>query len=86
MGPLAYVRRVHAMQHMIADAVSRIRTGGARMGNQGFFFEPTVLTDVPDEGVEEASRSPYGLAAYAGFGADAIEDYLNTKLVTQANA
>ena len=24
-----------------------LRTGGKRIGNQGYFFEPTVLTDVP---------------------------------------
>jgi succinate-semialdehyde dehydrogenase / glutarate-semialdehyde dehydrogenase len=155
MGPLANIRRVNAMEAMVADAVSRggkVRTGGHRIGNQGFFFEPTVLTDVPksalvmneepfgpiapisrfasfDEAVEEANRLPYGLAAYAytssgktaaaigsalesgmvsinhhglalpevpfggvkdsGYGseggAEAIEAYLNTKFVTQAN-
>lgn len=156
MGPLANIRRVHALEELIADAVAlgaTIRTGGARVGNQGFFFEPTVLTDAPkharimneepfgpvapispfshfDEAVEEANRLPYGLAAYAytrsastaarigsalesgmvsinhhglalpelpfggvkdsGFGteggADALDDYLNAKLVTQAIA
>ncbi|HCX16586.1 MAG TPA: NAD-dependent succinate-semialdehyde dehydrogenase, partial [Afipia sp.] len=50
MGPLANHRRIEAMEALIADATSRggrIRAGGKRIGNEGFFFEPTVLTDVP---------------------------------------
>ena len=50
MGPLANDRRVAAMESFIADAVqkgAKIATGGQRRGNKGFFFEPTVLTDVP---------------------------------------
>ena len=27
---------------------ARLDTGGRRIGNEGFFFEPTVLSDVPD--------------------------------------
>jgi succinate-semialdehyde dehydrogenase/glutarate-semialdehyde dehydrogenase len=40
------------MEGFIADAVARgakLRTGGRRIGNTGYFFEPTVLTDVPDD-------------------------------------
>ncbi|MEQ1433070.1 aldehyde dehydrogenase family protein, partial [Salmonella enterica] len=50
MGPLANMRRVEAMEGFVADAVEKgatVRTGGKRIGNEGFFFEPTVLTDVP---------------------------------------
>lgn len=50
MGPLANPRRVDAMEALVADAVAKganIRTGGKRIGNEGFFFEPTVMTDVP---------------------------------------
>ncbi len=155
MGALANSRRIDAMESMIADAVQKggkVRTGGKRVGNKGYFFEPTVLTDVSkdakimkeepfgpiaifspfstlDEAVAEANRLPYGLAAYAytrsavnadalsgriesgmisinhhglalpeipfggikdsGYGSEggteAMEGYLNTKLVTQAN-
>ena len=52
MGPLANPRRVDAMLNLVADAVgkgAKLRTGGARIGNKGNFFEPTVLTDVPME-------------------------------------
>src|SRR5918911_2671802 len=49
MGPLAHARRVEAMEALIADAKAKgatLRTGGDRIGNQGFFFEPTVVTDL----------------------------------------
>ncbi|MHC2459859.1 succinate-semialdehyde dehydrogenase/glutarate-semialdehyde dehydrogenase [Rhizobium leguminosarum] len=50
MGPLANARRMSVAGAMIADATSRgarIATGGNRIGNRGYFFEPTVLADVP---------------------------------------
>jgi succinate-semialdehyde dehydrogenase / glutarate-semialdehyde dehydrogenase len=50
MGPLAHARRVEAMDAFVADAASKgakIETGGKRIGNTGFFFEPTVMTEVP---------------------------------------
>ena len=28
---------------------AKVATGGKRIGNKGYFFEPTVLTDVPDD-------------------------------------
>ena len=154
MGPLANGRRVEAMEAIVDDALShgaRLATGGARIGNRGNFFQPTVLADVPTEAramndepfgpvalisrfgsyedvVREANRLPYGLAAYAytasaatvsalsrdiesgmlsinhhglalpelpfggikdsGYGSEggleAIENYLNTRLVTHA--
>ncbi|MGO9758432.1 MAG: NAD-dependent succinate-semialdehyde dehydrogenase [Roseiarcus sp.] len=153
MGPLAHLRRVEAMEAFVADALAQgadLRTGGKRIGNKGFFFEPTVVADVPtrarimneepfgplaiinrfedyEEAVAEANRLDYGLAAYAytksartmarlcdavesgmmsinhlglalpeipfggikdsGFGseggAEALEAFFNTKLVTQ---
>jgi succinate-semialdehyde dehydrogenase/glutarate-semialdehyde dehydrogenase len=52
MGPLANTRRIEAMERLVADARDRggnIRTGGIRRGNAGFFFEPTVVTDIPDD-------------------------------------
>ena len=50
MGPLANPRRVDAMERLSADALDRgakLRLGGSRIGNGGFFYEPTVFTDVP---------------------------------------
>ncbi|GLS36674.1 hypothetical protein GCM10010869_22650 [Mesorhizobium tianshanense] len=50
MGPLANDRRIPALEELIADAIAqgaRLTTGGRRIGNEGWFFEPTVLADVP---------------------------------------
>ncbi|MCR5884097.1 NAD-dependent succinate-semialdehyde dehydrogenase [Rhizobacter sp. J219] len=50
MGPLANSRRVEAMQQFVDDAVAKgakVALGGKRGAGAGYFFEPTVLTDVP---------------------------------------
>ena len=62
MGPLAHARRVEAMEGFIADAVQHgatLRTGGKRIGNKGYFFEPTILTDVPTE-ARVMNEEPFG--------------------------
>jgi succinate-semialdehyde dehydrogenase/glutarate-semialdehyde dehydrogenase len=46
----------------VADAKSagaELRTGGNRIGNQGYFFEPTVFTDVPLE-ARIMNEEPFG--------------------------
>jgi succinate-semialdehyde dehydrogenase/glutarate-semialdehyde dehydrogenase len=50
MGPMANPRRPEAIQMFIEDAVkagAKVRAGGKRIGNQGFFHEPTIITDAP---------------------------------------
>ncbi len=50
MGPLAHARRVVYMEELVADAVTvgaRLVSGGARPDRTGFFFPPTILSDVP---------------------------------------
>jgi succinate-semialdehyde dehydrogenase / glutarate-semialdehyde dehydrogenase len=62
MGPMANARRIDAMEGFVADAKSRggkIATGGARRGNQGYFYEPTVITDVPDDS-KVMTQEPFG--------------------------
>ncbi len=62
MGPLANPRRVEAMAEFVADARdrgARVTAGGGRIGNQGFFWEPTVLTDVPDDAMVMV-KEPFG--------------------------
>lgn len=62
MGPLANPRRVDAMETFVADAKShggKVRTGGNRIGNAGFFFEPTVMTDVP-KSARIMNEEPFG--------------------------
>src|SRR2546427_6845739 len=52
MGPMANARRIEAMETFVNDARSRggtVVTGGKRHSNQGFFYEPTIVTDVPDD-------------------------------------
>lgn len=91
IGALANARRLDAMECFVADACARgatVVTGGKRVGNRGFFFQPTVLTDVDgdadamtneifgpvtpvvrfsdfDDVVRRANAVPQGLAAYA---------------------
>ena len=65
MGPLANPRRVNAIEAFIADAQdkgAKVATGGKRIGNQGNFFEPTVLTDVP-ENARIMNEEPFGPVA-----------------------
>jgi succinate-semialdehyde dehydrogenase/glutarate-semialdehyde dehydrogenase len=52
MGPLANPRRLDAMESIMQDSKTRggkVAAGGSRNGNQGFFFQPTVITDLPDD-------------------------------------
>jgi succinate-semialdehyde dehydrogenase/glutarate-semialdehyde dehydrogenase len=65
MGPLANPRRLDAMESFVNDAKDRggkIVTGGSRHGNQGFFFQPTVITDVPDDS-KIMTQEPFGPVA-----------------------
>ena len=62
LGPLANSRRIDAMDGFVADAKARggkIVTGGKRRGNQGYFYEPTVITDVPDDS-KIMTQEPFG--------------------------
>ena len=50
MGPMANPRRPEAMDRLIGDAVSRgatLHTGGERIGNAGYFYAPSVLSEIP---------------------------------------
>lgn len=52
MGPLANERRLRSVERLVDDAVSRgaqVLTGGSRVNGPGFFFAPTVLTEVPSD-------------------------------------
>ena len=62
MGPMANARRIDTMEGFVADAKNRggkIATGGKRRGNQGFYYEPTVITDVPDDS-KVMTQEPFG--------------------------
>jgi succinate-semialdehyde dehydrogenase / glutarate-semialdehyde dehydrogenase len=65
MGPMANARRIDTMDSFVSDAKHRggkIATGGNRRGNQGYFFEPTVITDVPDD-AKIMTDEPFGPVA-----------------------
>lgn len=50
MGPMANPRRPDAMERLIGDATARganLLSGGGRIGNRGFFYQPSVLSDIP---------------------------------------
>ena len=65
MGPMANPRRIAAMEAFIGDAVQKgatLKTGGHRIGNNGNYFEPTVLTDVPMDS-RIMNEEPFGPVA-----------------------
>ncbi len=62
MGPVANDRRLAAMVEMVADARTsgaEVTTGGNRIGSTGYFFEPTVLANVPDD-ARVMQEEPFG--------------------------
>jgi len=50
LGPMRNEQEIRHLQEQMKQAVSnggRIATGGIRLVGKGFFYEPTILTDVP---------------------------------------
>ncbi len=70
MGPLAHDRRVPWVEGLVADARQKgaeVHTGGERIGNKGYFYQPTVLTGVGKE-ARMMNEEPFGpLAMIAPF-------------------
>jgi succinate-semialdehyde dehydrogenase/glutarate-semialdehyde dehydrogenase len=78
MGPLANPRRPAAVGALVQDAIAkgaRVGSGGGTGNGDGFFYRPTVLSDVPLE-ADIMSQEPFGPVAlirpFATFD-DAIE-------------
>jgi succinate-semialdehyde dehydrogenase/glutarate-semialdehyde dehydrogenase len=64
MGPLANTRRPEAVGALVEDAKAKgakVLAGGSR-GDSGFFFEPTLLADVPLN-AEIMNNEPFGPVA-----------------------
>ncbi len=62
MGPVANERRLAAMSALVNDATecgADLMTGGHRIGSTGYFFEPTVLANVPDH-ARVMQEEPFG--------------------------
>lgn len=79
MGALANDRRVAAMEGLVQDAKAQggtIATGGNRIGNKGYFFEPTVITDI-SKSAQAMNDEPFGplalISPFAKFD-DAMEE------------
>jgi succinate-semialdehyde dehydrogenase/glutarate-semialdehyde dehydrogenase len=52
MGPLVHDRRIPWVEGLMADARQKggeVRTGGERIGNKGYFYQPTVVTNLPKD-------------------------------------
>jgi succinate-semialdehyde dehydrogenase/glutarate-semialdehyde dehydrogenase len=65
MGPLANARRVETISELVDDAVqkgAKVAHGAKRAGNRGYFYEPTVLVDVPGD-ARIMSEEPFGPVA-----------------------
>ena len=75
MGPLASERRPPVMAQLVEEAVgrgARLTTGGRQPDRRGYFFEPTVLADLPDDAAV-MREEPFGpVSAIARF--DNLED------------
>jgi succinate-semialdehyde dehydrogenase/glutarate-semialdehyde dehydrogenase len=62
MGPMANARRPEAMDRLIGDAKAKgatLHTGGERIGNQGFFYAPSVLSEIPLD-ADVMNEEPFG--------------------------
>lgn len=65
MGPLANARRLEAVDRLVRNAVdvgAKVEAGGHRIGNQGYFYSPTVLSSVP-QNAEVLRSEPFGPVA-----------------------
>ena len=65
MGPLVAERRLAVMERFVGDARERgaeVVTGGERVGNQGYFYAPTVLKDVSEDALI-MNEEPFGPVA-----------------------
>jgi succinate-semialdehyde dehydrogenase / glutarate-semialdehyde dehydrogenase len=73
MGPMANPRRPDAIEAMIGDAVAKgakLHAGGERIGNQGYFYSPSVISDVPLDATM-MNEEPFGpLAIMNRFGGE----------------
>jgi succinate-semialdehyde dehydrogenase/glutarate-semialdehyde dehydrogenase len=82
MGPMANTRRIEAMQRLTKDAIDRgakVETGGARLERPGFYWPPTVLSNV-DPKSQVLREEPFGpILTIAPF--DSIE-----QAIEEANA
>lgn len=62
MGPLANDRRITTMERLITQATdcgAKLALGGARIKNAGFYWQPSILTDISDDAAV-MNEEPFG--------------------------
>lgn len=62
MGPLAHERRLKTMDEFVQNALQhkgQIALGGKRLDKEGYFYGPTVITDVTDDALV-MTEEPFG--------------------------
>lgn len=65
MGPLCHPGRVNAMEALIEDArmnEANVATGGRRIGNEGYFYAPTIVETASDD-IALMRDEPFGPVA-----------------------
>jgi succinate-semialdehyde dehydrogenase / glutarate-semialdehyde dehydrogenase len=65
MGPMANPRRPEAMERLIGGAAAagaRLHAGGRRLGTHGYFYAPTVLSEIPPSAAI-MNEEPFGPVA-----------------------
>jgi succinate-semialdehyde dehydrogenase / glutarate-semialdehyde dehydrogenase len=84
MGPMANARRIEAMERLTNDAVSRgakLETGGKRLAREGFYWPPTILSNVPADSMV-LQEEPFGpVLTVAAF--DTIEEAIQVANATE---
>ena len=62
VGPLTSERRIPVMDYLVQDALSKdaiLNCGGQRMERKGFFYAPTVLSNISDD-MKIMQEEPFG--------------------------
>ncbi|HXO88195.1 MAG TPA: NAD-dependent succinate-semialdehyde dehydrogenase [Candidatus Acidoferrales bacterium] len=81
MGPLVHARRLAAVEALVDDAKksgAKVQAGGARLKSRGYFYAPTVLSDVPNT-ARIMNEEPFGPVAVI----NSFSDY--DAVIQQAN-
>jgi succinate-semialdehyde dehydrogenase/glutarate-semialdehyde dehydrogenase len=75
LGPVNSARRLEALEAYVGDALEKgatLECGGSRVGDQGYFFAPTILSDMTTD-MRIMNEEPFGpIALMMAF--DSVDD------------